>query len=489
MLELNPDWLGRLAQYHPYRKAVFFRGQWYTYQGLYERARQAAGVLQALGVGRQDRVGILANNHLAFLALYFSTPFLGHILTPFNIRLSLEELRALHAYTRPRVLFYGEGFETTAKALDRGALPLGALEGPPAVGEAKVGLEDPALLLFTGGTTGLPKGALIPYRQLLVNAIQTVMAWGLTREDRYIQATPMFHAALNVLTTPLLYLGGGVLIQERFDPEEYLNWVETQRVSLLFLVPTMFQTLSEHPRFAATSFSSVRFAISGGAPCPAPVREAFRRRGVGFKQGYGLTECGVNCFTFELDEAEAYPESVGRPMPHLEARLVKEDGQPAGPGEAGELWFKGPVVMLEYFERPEETAKVVVEEGKERWLKTGDLALKDEAGRFYIVGRKKEMYISGGENVFPVEVERALYEHPAVLECAVLGMPDPKWGEVGWAFVVLRPGARTDEEELRTLLKSRLAGYKIPKRFIFLDELPKSGPGKVLKEELRRRYG
>lgn len=489
MLELNLDWLGRLAQYHPDREAVFFRGRWYTYQELHERARGAAGALSTLGVGRHDRVGVLANNHLGVLSLYFSAPFLGHILTLFNTRLSPEELKALHAYTRPRVLFYGEGYESQAKALDRKALPLSALESTPAEVEVKAGLEDPALLLFTGGTTGLPKGALLPYRQLLVNAIQTVMAWGLNREDRYIQATPMYHAALNVLATPLLYLGGRVLIQERFDPAEYLAWVEEHRVSLLFLVPTMFQMLSEHPRFTATDLSSVRFAISGGAPCPAPVREAFLRRGVRFKQGYGLTECGVNCFTFEPEEAEAYPESVGRPMPHLEARLVREDGRPARPGEAGELWFSGPVVMLGYFERPEEDAKAFVEEGGRRWFRTGDLALRDEAGRFYIVGRKKEMFISGGENVFPIEVERVLYDHPAVLECAVLGMPDPKWGEVGWAFVVLRPGARTDEEELRTFLKSRLAGYKVPKRFIFLDELPKSGPGKILKAELRRRYG
>ncbi|KGQ21761.1 acyl-CoA synthetase [Thermus filiformis] len=488
-MELNLDWLGRLAQYHPDREAVFFQGRWYTYRELYERARRAAGALRALGVAGKDRVGVLAHNHLDLLSLYFSAPFLGHILTPFNTRLSLEELKALYAYTRPRVLFYGEGFEALALALDGKALPLSALEGPLVEGKVQAGLEDPALLLFTGGTTGLPKGALIPYRQLLVNAIQTVMAWGLTREDRYIQATPMFHAALNVLTTPLLYLGGKVLIQERFDPGEYLAWVEAHRVSLLFLVPTMFQMLSEHPRFAATDLASVRFAISGGAPCPAPVRVAFRRRGVRFKQGYGLTECGVNCFTIELEEAEAYPESVGRPMPHLEARLVKEDGSPAGRGEAGELWLKGPVVMLGYFERPEEDAKVFVEEEGGRWLRTGDLALKDEEGRFYIVGRRKEMFISGGENVFPVEVERALYDHPAVLECAVLGMPDPRWGEVGWAFVVLRPGARVDEEELRAFLKARLAGYKVPKRFVFLDELPKSGPGKILKEELRRRYG
>lgn len=488
---LNLNWLERLSAYHPRREALYFRGRWLTYGELYDRVRRTAGTLRKLGVRQGDRVGLLAWNHPAYLDLLFAGPLVGHILTPFNHRLSLEELRSLHRYAQPKVLFYGEGFAEIAHALDPNALPLEFLLSDEDWGDplANLTLEDPVLLLFTGGTTGLPKGALLPYRQFFINAIQTAMAWGLSREDGYIQSTPMFHAALNVLTTPLLLLGGRVLLQERFDPEEYLDWVERHRVTLLFLVPTMFQMLAEHPRFGSTDFSRVRFAISGGAPCPAPVREAYRARGVRFKQGYGLTECGVNCFTFELDEAEAYPESVGRPMPHLETQLVGEDGQPVGPGEAGELWFAGPVVMLGYFERPEEDAKVFVEDGGRRWLKTGDLALRDEAGRFYIVGRKKEMFISGGENVFPIEVERALYDHPAVLECAVLGMSDPRWGEVGWAFVVLRPGAKTGEEELRGFLKGRLAGYKVPKRFIFLPELPKSGPGKILKEELRRRYG
>ncbi len=485
----NPDWLGRLAQYHPDRPAVWFREEWLSYGELYRRARRAAGALRALGVKKGDRVGLLSHNHPAYLDLLFAGPLLGHILTPFNHRLSLEELKALHAYTRPRRLFYGEGFQELARALDPEALPLEALlEGEETPEEVQVGLEDPALLLFTGGTTGLPKGALIPYRQLLLNAVQTAFSWGLSREDRYILATPMFHAALNALATPLLYLGGQVIIQERFRPEEYLELLQRFRPTILFMVPTMFQMLAEAPGFEEADLSSVRFAISGGAPCPEPVRAAYRAQGVRFKQGYGLTECGVNCFTFELEEAERHPESVGRPMPHLWARLVREDGAEAGPGEVGELWLAGEVVMAGYFERPEEDQKVFVEEGGKRWLKTGDLAYRDEGGRYYIVGRRKEMFISGGENVYPVEIEHLLHDHPAVREAAVVGVPDPRWGEVGAAFLALRPGARAEAEELKAYLRARLAGYKVPKYFVFLPELPKTGPGKVDKPALRRLW-
>ncbi|MDM7324899.1 MAG: long-chain fatty acid--CoA ligase [Thermus sp.] len=490
MFETN--WLGRLAEYHPERKVVFFQNTWLTYGDLYRRARKTAGALQSLGVGQGDRVGLLAWNHPAYLDLLFAAPLLGHILTPFNHRLSFSEMQALYAYTEPRVLFYGEGFQEKAQALDPKALPLEVLlEGREAEEASRVGLEDPALLLFTGGTTGLPKGALIPYRQLLINAIQTAFAWGLTREDRYILATPMFHAALNALATPLLYLGGSVVIEDRFRPEEYLALIQVHRPTILFLVPTMFQMLLETPGFTEADLSFVRFAISGGAPCPGPVREAFHRKGVRFKQGYGLTECGVNCFTLELEEAEAYPESVGRPMPHLKARLVREDGREAGVGEAGELWLSGSVVMKGYFRRPEENAKVFVYDGERLWLRTGDLAFQDEGGRFYIAGRRKEMFISGGENVYPAEVERALYDHPAVREAAVVGVPDPKWGEVGIAFVALREPL--ESEALRAFLRERLAGYKVPKHIVFLEELPKSGPGKVQKEVLKKvweeKYG
>lgn len=485
-MELNANWLARLACYHPNRPAVYWRDHWISYADLYQRAQRAAAALAGLGIAKGDRVAVLGPNHLGYLELYFAAPLLGFIPTLLNHRLSEAELKGLLEYTRPKALFYTADLALLARQLHPQAHPLEALQSLPQ-GEVPAytpDLENPALLLFTGGTTGLPKGALIPYRQLLVNAIQTCMSWGLSPEDRYIVATPMFHAALNALATPLLYLGGQVLIQERFDPALYLAWVREHRVTLLFLVPTMYQMLTQHPDFAQADLHTVRWAISGGAPCPQPVRAAFKAKGVHFKQGYGLTECGVNCFTQGLEEAEAFPESVGHPMPHLWARLVGDEGREAL--EEGELWLSGPVVMSGYFERPAETAQALVVQNGRTWLRTGDLARRDAEGRYYIVGRAKEMFISGGENVYPIEVERALYDHPAVLECAVLGVPDARWGEVGLAAVVLKTPIGT--EELKSFLKARLAGYKVPKHFLFLPELPKSGPGKILKGALYQRF-
>ncbi|GEM83538.1 MAG: long-chain-fatty-acid--CoA ligase [Meiothermus sp.] len=485
-MELNANWLARLAEYHPDRPAVLWRGHWVSYGELYQRARRAAASLAGLGIQKGDRVGVLSLNHLGYLELYFAAPLLGFVPTLLNHRLSEAELRGLLEYTRPRALFYGPDFADLARQLDPGAWPLEALQtlSPAPLSPYQAAPDDPALILFTGGTTGLPKGALIPYRQLLVNAFQTCLSWGLQKDDAYIVSTPMFHAALNALATPLLYLGGRVIIQEKFDPAEYLHWVSEHQVSLLFLVPTMFQMLALHPDFATANLQSVRWAISGGAPCPAPVREAFRAKLVRFKQGYGLTECGVNCFTLELDEAEQFPESVGRPMPHLWARLVDASGQ-ENP-HRGELWLSGPVVMLGYFHRPTDTAEALIEHEGRIWLRTGDLAERDEQGRYFIVGRAKEMFISGGENVYPIEIERALYDHPAVLECAVVGVPDARWGEVGLAAIVLK--SPLSEEELRAYLKTRLAGYKVPKHFLFTSELPKSGPGKILKSALAARF-
>lgn len=485
-MELNANWLARLAKYHPDRPAVFWRGRWVSYAELYGRAVRAARSLAGLGVQKGDRVGVLSLNHIGYLELYFAAPLLGFIPTLFNHRLSEAELQGLLEYIAPKALFYGDDFAGLAERLHTSSYALESLQTLPValLPSYQAGLEDTALILFTGGTTGLPRGAQIPYRQLLTNAFQTCMSWGLRHEDRYIVSTPMFHAALNALCTPLLYLGASVIIQEKFDPAEYLRWVAEHQVSLLFLVPTMYQMLAQHADFASANLQSVRWAISGGAPCPAPVRQAFKSKQIRFKQGYGLTECGVNCFTLDLDEAEQFPESVGYPMPHLWARLV--DAQGAESQHEGELWLGGPAVISGYYRQAEQTTEALVEHEGRIWLRTGDLAQRDEAGRYYIVGRAKEMFISGGENVYPIEIERALYDHPAVLECAVVGVADSKWGEVGMAAIVLK--SPTSEEDFRSFLKSRLAGYKVPKYFFFTPELPKSGPGKILKAELAARF-
>jgi fatty-acyl-CoA synthase len=471
------------AELTPERPAVFFEGRWHSYAEMNARAERLAARPAACGIHKGDRVSILAENHLAHLDLILAAAKLGFIYTPFNYRLSAREQQDLATYVRPKLLFYDA--ENAAKAEATGIEGVGLeayeewLSQPaPAASKPELNAEDIQMILFTGGTTGTPKGAMLSYRQGFYNAVNTVFSWGLRADDCVIQTTPCFHAAIAAFTVPLLHLGAKVVLQRHFDPGEYLHLVGAQRATILFMVPTMFQMLSAHPDFAESNLTSVRWAISGGASCPAPVREAFEARGIAFKQGYGLSEAGVNCFTIELDDARARPLSVGKPMLHAEAVIRHEDGAPVERGEVGELTLRGPHVFSGYFERPEATAEVL----RNGWLWTGDLAKQDAEGFFYIVGRRKEMFISGGENVFPVEIENILYAHPAVAECAVFSVPDARWGEVGVAAVVAR--ADLSAEDIRSFLKERLATYKVPKQVVFYDNLPKSGAGKILKGEL-----
>lgn len=473
----------------PERPAVHWRGRWYTYAELDQRARALAARLQAEGVRRGDRVAILALNHLAHVDLVLAAPKLGFIFAPLNYRLSAAEQKDIAAALEPALLLHDRANLDKAEATGCRCLPLERyadwLAKPAAAPPVPaLGGEDIHMILLTGGSTGLPKGAQIPYRQVFYNAVNTALAWGLSGDDCAIQATPAFHAALNVLTTPLLWLGGRVIWLENFEPGEYLERAAAHGATVLFMVPTMFQMLTEHADFAGADLTRARFAITGGAPCPPTLRGLFATRGVRFKQGYGMTECGVNCFAISLDEAERHPDSVGRPMPMLDAVIRREDGAAVATGEVGELTLAGPLVCAGYFRRPGDTA-VALRDG---WLWTGDLARQDEHGLFYICGRRKEMYISGGENVYPAEIEAALAQCRGVAECAVLGIPHPRWGETGLAAVVARAGAKLSADNLRTELKSRLASYKLPSEFMFLDALPKTGSGKIAKPELRKQF-
>lgn len=483
------DIAARRADLTPRRQAVWADGRWYDYAELNRRAEALAARLHEAGVRRGDRVGILANNHLAHIDLLLATPKLGFIFTPFNHRLSDTEQRALGEYMRPTVMLYDEEFAVGATAAAAGGMlmPLSEYEAwldsaPAAPKPPHLAPDDIQMILFTGGTTGVPKGAMLPYRQGFYNVVNTVLSWGLRPDDCAVQATPCFHAALNALTVPLLHAGARVVLQRSFEPGEYLRLAAEHGASILFLVPTMYAMLARHEDFADADLSGVNWAISGGAPCPESTRAAFATRGIPFRQGYGLTEAGVNCFAIDLDDAARLPLSVGRPMLHAEAVIRNGDGSPAVAGEIGELTLRGPHVFAGYYGRPEATAAVL----KDGWLWTGDLARQDEDGNFYLAGRRKDMFISGGENVFPAEIENELAAHPAVVECAVIGVPDEVWGESGLAFVVPARGHGRDAGQLKEYLRTRLARYKVPKRFVFMERLPKSSAGKVLAGELRK---
>ena len=485
---MNFDLAAQRAALTPERPAVRFGGRWTSYFELDRRATRLAAWLHAQGVSKGDRVSILAPNHHAHIDLMLATAKLGFVYAPLNYRLSMTEQGAIVRYLEPTCLLFDGPLEpttdfsgTTLSLTDYEAwgADKGNVEAPP---KPDLSPEDTQMILLTGGTTGTPKGAMQSYRQGFANAASTVLSWGLRDDDCAVQATPCFHAAVNAFTVPLLHLGARVVLQSKFDPAEYLRLLAQEGCTLVFMVPTMFKLLAEHPDFADADFSRVRWAISGGAPCPEPVRAAFAARGVRFKQGYGLTEAGVNCFAAELGDAASRPETVGKPILYTEACIRDADGAPVMRGEVGELTLRGPHLFSGYFRRPEATAETI----RDGWLYTGDLATRDQDGFFYVVGRRKEMFISGGENVFPAEVERALYEHPAVSECAVLGVPDVRWGEVGLAAVVLAaPGS---EDVLRAFLKGRLAAYKVPKHVVFMDALPKNSAGKILKRDLAAAF-
>ena len=305
--------------------------------------------------------------------------------------------------------------------------------------------------------------------------------------DTTVNIFPMFHTGgLLVYTTPLMIVGGTVVLVRRFDPALVLELIQEYKADFFAGVPTMYQMLTQAPNWPDADLSSLRFCTSGGAPLPVTLVEKFRdEKGVRFKQGFGMTEFGPGIFALAPEDAIRKAGSIGRPNFFVDARVVDEHNRPLGPGEVGELVLKGPSFCSGYFNRPDAMAEVVDEDG---WFHTGDMARYDDEWYFFIVDRKKDMFISGGENIYPAEIEQVLYRHPAVHQCAVIGVPDPKWGEVGIACVVLAPGAAATEDDLLAYLRGHLAGFKVPRSVAFLDALPISAAGKILKRELREQF-
>jgi len=496
---LAPVWLEAQAGLSPRKVAVVLpeSGGRVTYAELVEGAARVAGGLRALGVGPGDRVAVLALNGLPTIELLFACGHLGAILVPLNYRLAEPELLWLGANAEPKVLLHEDQFTTAARAVARATgAQLVSLETPAADGFAYATLRAaapvaaepqplaaPWCILYTGGTTGRPKGAILTHGSVLWNAINTSLSWGLRGDDIAPIFTPMFHTGgWNVFTLPLLLIGGTVIVPRRFEPAAALAATVQERATLLFLIPTMFQMLADEPGFAAADLSAVRWAISGGAPCPDRLYDVYRAKVPVFKQGYGLTEVGPNNFATPDEAAARKRGSVGRPTLFVRMRVVDDAGNDLPPGGVGELLLAGPTVCAGYWRNPEDTARAY--DG--RWFHTGDLFRYDDEGYYYVVDRKKDLIISGGENVYPMEVEEALYAHPAVAEAAVVGLPDARWGEAVVAVLALKPGAQATPEELAAHCRARLAGYKVPKRFELRPTLPKSAAGKILRAEARR---
>lgn len=447
------------------------------YAQLWEQTLAASTWLLHHNVGPGERVALLAKNRLEHLILLFACAKVGAIFVPLNFRLAQEELQETLELIEPSLFLVSEEFhQCFPKALCLENVSWEGLSVKKASDFPEVSLERPVLMLFTSGSTGTPKGVLLHGRMLLTNQVETIQAWGLRSDDHTLVETPFFHTGgHNVLCLPLLYLGGKVTLAESFVPERVFDAIEQEGVSVYFGVPTMFQLLREHPRFHTAQFRNLRFFVSGGAACPAPLIKDYQSKSVMFKQGFGLTEVGPNCFLLEESDAVRKAGSIGKPMPHSQVLVLKSDGRPAQVGEPGELLIKGEHVCAGHFKREAEFQQSLFD----GYFRTGDLVEFDEEGFFYVVGRLKDMYISGGENVYPGEVERKCAEIEGVDQVVVVAVPDKKWGEVGFAWF---QGPRPDlfgNQELKELLRGKISGYKRPHYLRWVEEWKCLPNGKI----------
>ncbi len=486
------DWIGHHADLSPDAIALVDDGRdlTLTYADLEDQSRRLAAWMSANGVGGGDRVAFLAGNTTDVFEALFACAKLTAILVPLNWRLAVPELEFIVDDCRPQVLIFSDEFAAAAAELDTPVkLQLGddyaaakVSANPEAIGPVSATHDDPWAILYTSGTTGHPKGAICTHGMFFWNAINIGHAVGLTSKSTNLNVLPTFHSGgLNLYTTPCLHLGARSINLAEFDPGKVLTYLESGEVTHFFGVPAIYQFLAEHPRWEEADLSPVESWACGGAPMPVALLQRYADRGVVIRQGMGLTETSPTVFLTDEAHAIAKVGSVGKPALHTEIRVVDEDGVDAGTGEIGELWVRGPNVTPGYWERPEANA----ESFTDGWLHTGDAARIDSDGYVYIVDRWKDMYISGGENVYPAEVEQVLFHHPNVLDVAVIGVADEKWGEIGMAVVVPRDEETFDGEALLAFCADKLARYKIPKQVRTVGELPRNAAGKVLKRSLR----
>ena len=505
-------WIDRHAEERPDAEALIDADRRLRYRELASRIARCAGLLEAEGVQRGDRVALLLGNHAPYLETVFAAARLGAMAVPVNVRWSAREIAILLDDCTPRLVVHdAEHASALAAACEAAAhTPARCLEAGPddapyeaALAEARphaapvpVSPDDPMILMYTSGTTGAPKGALLPHRKGLYNALNAERFFEMTRDDRVLVVVPLFHSfGLAILSLPTLHAGGTVVLQSRFEPDAVWQAVGAEKIAFFGAVPTMFRRL--HDELTAHEpghyrLDSLRFLFTAGAAVPVELIHTYERRGLVLKQGFGQTETSIlTC----LDAADALRKagSVGRPVHHAELRVVAQDGLQGEPdhwrdvavGEPGEIVVRGPITMLGYWQRPAETAETL----RGEWLRTGDLATRDDEGFLTLVGRARDLYISGGENVYPAEVEAVLETHPAIREVAVIGVPDENWGEVGQACVVLEPGAELDSDALQAWARERLASFKIPKSLRIVAALPRTASGKVKKWKLLESAG
>ena len=504
---LIPDWLVKQAQQFPDKTALvdLFSGRKVSYAQLNEQASRCAEFLRdQWGLKAGERIAVLAHSSAEYVELLYACGKLGVVMVCLNWRLSVDELRGIVEDARPCAMVFGTEFEQAGLALAdafgiKRRMVLGAARaGVDSYAASLAGAsgasvvmpwrnhDDIWYLLYTAGTTGKPKGVLQTFGMAFTNAVNSMLATGMRREDTLLSVLPFFHTGgLNLYLNPMLMCAGTTIIMRQYDVDKTVELLEGG-VTVIFGVPAIYLFLSQHPRFETADFSKVRSWACGGAPIPKVLLEKYLAKNITICFGFGMTETGPTVFLTDEATARKKIGTVGKPVMYVEGRVVDTaTRQTLGANQRGELMLRGPGITPGYWNNPEATAKAF-EDG---WLCSGDIAYYDEDGDYYIVDRSKDMYISGGENVYPAEVENVLFQMAGVAEAAVIGVHDDKWGEVGKAIIVLKPGAEVSAEAVVAHCKAKLAGFKAPKHVVFVQVLPRNAAGKVEKPRLRREFG
>lgn len=498
------SWMTRYSENQPDKLAIVSGDNYLTYRQFNRRINRLANVLNDLGVRKGDRVNVLLFNTNELMETLFACAKIGAIFVPINYRLSADEVEYIVRDSGGFVFIYDERLEEIGKALKgrstnvRHFIRVGEQDGSELTYEKLLDeaednepvhdilLEDIHMMMYTSGTTGNPKGALLSHGNTIWNAVNALNNIEIMSDDITLTVAPLFHiGGMNIFTTTTLYKGGTVILDDVFDPVSVLKKVEQEKVTTLFLVPAMWLAVTQVPNFESYDLSSLRLNISGGSPCPVTVIEFFQNKGITFIEGFGLTETAP--FVAILDSANSVRKngSVGKPPMHVDIRIVDEHDKDVPAGEVGELLVKGPNIFKQYWNMPEETNKAL----RNGWFYTGDLAKFDEEDFLYIVDRKKDMIITGGENVYPIQIEQVLFRHPSIQEVAIIGYPDEQWGESIKAVIVLNDDVdQLSLEDVQSFCEGKLARFKIPKQIEIIDKLPRNATGKVLKNVLRSQH-
>jgi fatty-acyl-CoA synthase len=511
----NKGWVGNYSYFRaritPDKEAVYDldNNKHYTYKDLEDRANVLGNYLKDnLGLNKGDRIATISRNRVELLDLYYATGKTGTIFVPYNARLSESELIKLINKEKPKVLFFEDIFvENVEKIKEETEIEkIVSFDNIDKYLNYKeiinsnnnkfltcedLDFEDTHMIIHTGGTTGLPKGAKISHRAMLFNSMNEVLTWGISHTDSAHLLLPLFHTGgWNLLTLPILHAGGRIMINKQFDPDQSLQIINDEKPTFVFGAATIFRMMINSDKFKDTDFSSVKWVMAGAAPTPINIMEKFWQRDIPFVLGYGMTEAGPNNLTapaefMTYDEMREKFASVGKPMYFTQTKIVDDNGREVEDGTPGELIWSGPQIFSGYWDNEEESKKTL----RDGWVYTGDMAQKDEDGYYYIVGRKKNMYISGGENVFPPEVEKVIYDFEGVNEVIVIGVKDDKWGEVGKAVISQKKNQEVDIGKLKDYLNDNLAKYKVPKYYKVVDDLPKNNVGKIVRNKVSELYG